>query len=123
MIGACGQSGDATVPHLHFSYFTASGAARNPMHALLGWLHRAEHRAGVRPSNGHGVPTPPMAELATPSVMHPRPETTTTGVVWAPATDVVAPGGGFDGDGVRGGSRCCSRPSRFSRRAGGRAPG
>ena len=95
VIGACGQSGDATVPHLHFSYFTASGAARNPMHALLGWLHRAEHRAGVRPSNGHGVPTPPMAELATPSVMHPRPETTTTGVVWASATYVVAPGGGF----------------------------
>ena len=96
VIGACGESGDATVPHLHFSYFTASGAARNPMHALLGWLHRAEHRAGVRPSNGHGVPTPPMAELATPPVMHPRPETTTTGVVWAPATYVVAPGGGFD---------------------------
>ena len=96
VIGACGQSGDATVPHLHFSYFTASGDARNPMHALLGWLHRAEHRAGVRPSNGHGVPTPPMAELATPSVMHPRPETTTTGVVWASATYVVAPGGGFD---------------------------
>ena len=40
VIGACGQSGDATVPHLHFSYFTASGDARNPMHALLGWLHR-----------------------------------------------------------------------------------
>jgi murein DD-endopeptidase MepM/ murein hydrolase activator NlpD len=95
VIGACGESGDATVPHLHFSYFTASGVARNPMHPLLGWLHRAEHRAGVRPSNGHGVPTPPMAELATPSVMHPRPETTTTSVVWAPATYVVAPGGGF----------------------------
>ena len=95
VIGACGQSGDATVPHLHFSYFTASGYARNPMHALLGWLHQAEHRAGVRPSNGHGVPTPPMAELATPAVLHPRPETTTTGVVWAPATYVVAPGGGF----------------------------
>jgi murein DD-endopeptidase MepM/ murein hydrolase activator NlpD len=93
VIGACGQSGDATVPHLHFSYFTASGAARNPMHMLLGWLHRAEHRAGVHPSNGHGVQTPPMAELATPAVLHPRP--TTTSVAWAPPTYVVAPGGTF----------------------------
>jgi murein DD-endopeptidase MepM/ murein hydrolase activator NlpD len=92
VIGACGQTGDATVPHLHFCYFTASGAARNPMHMLLGWLHRAEHRAGVHPSNGHGVPTPPMAELATPAAMHPRPAVTS--VVWAPATYVV-PGGRF----------------------------
>jgi murein DD-endopeptidase MepM/ murein hydrolase activator NlpD len=89
VFGACGQSGDATVPHLHFSYFTASGAARNPMHMLLGWLHRAEHRAGAHPSNGHGVPTPPMAELATPAVLHPRPAITS--VAWAPSTFVVAP--------------------------------
>ena len=93
VIGACGETGDATVPHLHFSYFTASGAARNPMHALLGWLHRAENRAGVHASNGHGVPTPPAAELATPPVMHPRPATTS--VTWAPATYVVAPPGRF----------------------------
>ena len=94
VIGACGESGDATVPHLHFSYFTANGMARNPMHALLGWLHRAEHRAGVHASNGHGVPTPPAAELATPPpVMHPRPATTS--VAWAPATYVVAAPGRF----------------------------
>ena len=90
VIGACGESGDATVPHLHFSYFTASGAARDPMHALLGWLHRDEHRAGVQPSNGHGVPTPPVAELATPPVMHPRPMITSA--AWASPTYVVAPG-------------------------------
>ena len=94
VIGACGETGDATVPHLHFSYFTANGTARNPMHALLGWLHRAERRAGVRASNGHGVPTPPAAELATPPEMHPRPMTTS--VAWAPPTYVVAPGGTLD---------------------------
>jgi hypothetical protein len=61
---------------------------------LLEWLHRAEHRAGVRPSNGHGVPTPPVAELATPPEMHPRP--VITSVAWAAPTYVVAPGGTFD---------------------------
>jgi murein DD-endopeptidase MepM/ murein hydrolase activator NlpD len=82
VIGACGETGDATVPHLHFSFFTARMDARNPMHALLGWLHQAEHRVGAKPSNGHGVPTPPDAELAVPPVMHPRPETATA--PWSP---------------------------------------
>lgn len=75
VIGACGETGDATVPHLHFSYFTAGMQARNPMHALIGWLHRAERRVGAKPSNGRGVPTPPTAELATPPAVHPRPDT------------------------------------------------
>jgi hypothetical protein len=92
VIGACGESGDATVPHLHFSFFTASLDARDPMHALIGWLHRAEHRAGMRPSNGHGVRTPPAAELATPPEMHPRPAmaaTRSAGLL--PATFAIAP--------------------------------
>ena len=88
VIGACGESGDATVPHLHFSFFTAGMDARNPMHPLLGWLHQAEHRAGVHPSNGHGVPTPPVAELAAPPEMHPRPAMVS--VPWAAPQFVVA---------------------------------
>ena len=76
------------MPHLHFSFFTAGMDARNPMHPLLGWLHRAEHRAGVHPSNGHGVPTPPVAELAAPPEMHPRPAMVSA--PWAAPRFIVA---------------------------------
>jgi murein DD-endopeptidase MepM/ murein hydrolase activator NlpD len=97
VIGACGETGDATVPHLHFSYFTAGMQARNPMHALIGWLHRAERRVGAKPSNGRGVPTPPTAELATPPEVHPLPATANAPlsapafVVGAPSSAVSAP--------------------------------
>jgi murein DD-endopeptidase MepM/ murein hydrolase activator NlpD len=89
VIGACGETGDATVPHLHFSFFTARMDARNPMHALIGWLHQAEHRVGAKRSNGRGVPTPPAAELAEPAVLHPRPETDTSAATSSPPPFVV----------------------------------
>ena len=44
VIGDCGASGDASVPHVHFSYFTADGEAVDPMKALVGWLGMAESR-------------------------------------------------------------------------------
>jgi len=91
VIGACGETGDATVPHLHFSYFTAGMQARNPMHALIGWLHQAERRVGAKPSNGHGVPTPPAAELATPPEVRPRPAMATDPMAVVPAFVVTAP--------------------------------
>jgi len=94
VIGACGETGDATIPHLHFSYFTAGMDARNPMRALIGWLHGAERRAGDKPSDGHGVPTPPVAELATPHVIHPRPAIAGAGAgeqLTAPAFAIAAP--------------------------------
>jgi murein DD-endopeptidase MepM/ murein hydrolase activator NlpD len=91
VIGACGETGDATVPHLHFSYFTAGMQARNPMHALIGWLHHAERRVGAKPSNGHGVPTPPAAELATPPEVRPRPAMATDPIAVVPAFVVTAP--------------------------------
>src|SRR3954452_20269167 len=94
VIGACGETGDATIPHLHFSYFTAGMDARNPMRALIGWLHGAERRAGDKPSDGHGVPTPPIAELSTPHVMHPRPAIAGAGAgeqLTAPAFAIAAP--------------------------------
>ncbi|HUL85035.1 MAG TPA: M23 family metallopeptidase [Actinomycetota bacterium] len=44
VIGYCGASGDASVPHVHFSYYTADGEAVDPMKALVGWLGMAESR-------------------------------------------------------------------------------
>jgi hypothetical protein len=53
----------------------------------------------MRPSNGHGVRTPPAAELATPPEMHPRPAmaaTRSAGLL--PATFSIAPtDGAVDG--------------------------
>jgi hypothetical protein len=43
-IGLCGASGDATVPHVHFALYDASGVARDPMALLVRWLHAAERR-------------------------------------------------------------------------------
>jgi murein DD-endopeptidase MepM/ murein hydrolase activator NlpD len=57
-IGRCGATGDATVSHLHFSLYTASGRARNPMRFLIDWLHDAERSSGLRPSTGNGVRLP-----------------------------------------------------------------
>jgi peptidase M23-like protein len=57
-IGRCGATGDATVSHLHFSHYSASGAALDPMHDLVRWLHEAERNNGVRASNGKGVDLP-----------------------------------------------------------------
>jgi murein DD-endopeptidase MepM/ murein hydrolase activator NlpD len=50
IIGICGSSGDATVPHLHFCKFSAAGVAQDPMGALVRWLHEAERRAGRKRS-------------------------------------------------------------------------
>ena len=47
VIGSCGASGDATVPHVHFGWYGPDGEARNPMNLLVGLLHTAERRAGV----------------------------------------------------------------------------
>ena len=44
VIGRCGTSGDATVPHVHFAFITADHRAHNPMKALVAWLRRAERR-------------------------------------------------------------------------------
>jgi murein DD-endopeptidase MepM/ murein hydrolase activator NlpD len=57
-IASCGATGDATVPHLHFSLFSAAGKAIDPMPWLVRWLHVAEDRSGVRRSTGKGVAAP-----------------------------------------------------------------
>ena len=48
VIGFCGNSGNAatTPPHVHFGWYV-NGKARNPMRALVTWLHSAERRVGV----------------------------------------------------------------------------
>jgi peptidase M23-like protein len=42
IIGRCGASGDATVPHVHFALFTAEHVAVDPMRALIFWLRGAQ---------------------------------------------------------------------------------
>ena len=42
IIGRCGASGDATVPHVHFALFTAEHVAVDPMRALISWLRGAQ---------------------------------------------------------------------------------
>ena len=46
VLGYCGNSGNAatTPPHVHFGWYQASGAAKNPMRSLVGWLKAAERR-------------------------------------------------------------------------------
>ncbi len=42
VIGRCGASGDATVPHVHFALFTAEHVAVDPMRALIFRLREAQ---------------------------------------------------------------------------------
>ena len=54
IIGRCGASGDATVPHVHFALFTAEHVAVDPMRALISWLRAAQKRLpGVRHHEAH----------------------------------------------------------------------
>ena len=42
VIGFCGDTGNATVPHVHFGRYGPDGAAVDPMRLLISWLQEAE---------------------------------------------------------------------------------
>jgi murein DD-endopeptidase MepM/ murein hydrolase activator NlpD len=69
IIGRCGATGDATVPHVHFGFETAQGTMLDPLHALRVTLRLAE--AGLyrvpRDRPEKPVPTPdPATALPAP---------------------------------------------------------
>jgi hypothetical protein len=47
IIGRCGSTGDATVPHLHICRFAPDGSAVDPMGDLVRWLRLSEHEIGA----------------------------------------------------------------------------
>jgi murein DD-endopeptidase MepM/ murein hydrolase activator NlpD len=65
IIGRCGATGDASVPHVHFCLFAGDGRAIDPMRTLIRRLHTAERRL---PKRQHREP---MADT-TPRVRSPR---------------------------------------------------
>jgi hypothetical protein len=42
VIGLCGDTGNATVAHVHFGWYGPDGEAIDPMRRLIGWLREAE---------------------------------------------------------------------------------
>jgi hypothetical protein len=42
VIGSCGDTGNATVAHVHFGWYGPDGEAIDPMRRLIGWLREAE---------------------------------------------------------------------------------
>ncbi|MGZ4131834.1 MAG: M23 family metallopeptidase [Actinomycetota bacterium] len=80
VIGRCGASGDASVPHVHFCFFSANHDAVDPMPTLIRLLREAEDRAGVRQDRpGKDVPALHRAEHA--ERPHALPTGTVTGTV------------------------------------------
>jgi murein DD-endopeptidase MepM/ murein hydrolase activator NlpD len=43
VIGYCGDTGNATVPHVHFGHYGPDGTAIDPMRSLVSWLRAAEN--------------------------------------------------------------------------------
>jgi murein DD-endopeptidase MepM/ murein hydrolase activator NlpD len=42
VIGFCGDTGNATAPHVHFGWYGPDGVAIDPMRRLISWLREAE---------------------------------------------------------------------------------
>ncbi|HEX5938660.1 MAG TPA: M23 family metallopeptidase [Actinomycetota bacterium] len=42
VIGYCGDTGNATVSHVHFGWYRPDGVAIDPMRRMVSWLHEAE---------------------------------------------------------------------------------
>jgi murein DD-endopeptidase MepM/ murein hydrolase activator NlpD len=68
IIGRCGASGDATVPHVHFALFTAEHVAVDPMRALIFWLRGAQKSL---PGMRHQPERRPVPALLLPAPREP----------------------------------------------------
>jgi Peptidase family M23 len=68
VIGRCGASGDATVPHVHFALFTAEHVAVDPMRASISWLRAAERSL---PGMRHHTERRPVPALILPMPREP----------------------------------------------------
>lgn len=42
VIGFCGDTGNATIAHVHFGWYGSDGVAIDPMRRLIGWLRESE---------------------------------------------------------------------------------
>ena len=90
ILGRCGSSGDASVPHLHFCLFTSDGTAVDPMPRLVRWLRFAERRIGANASpQQHPAIDTTSAEDVTPHLE--RPSTTSTLTVGVKGMRAPAP--------------------------------
>jgi hypothetical protein len=69
IIGRCGASGDATIPHVHFALFTAEHVAVDPMRALIFWLRGAQK--GLPGMRHHTERRPVPAALILPTPREP----------------------------------------------------
>jgi hypothetical protein len=78
VIGYCGASGDASVPHVHFSYVTPAGESIDPMPFLRGWLHKAERDIPRRVRDRVRVDEPPAPDTwalpLDPAFLPPEPD-------------------------------------------------
>lgn len=98
VIGRCGATGDATVPHVHFSFYDAGDVAHDPMKMLVGLLHQAEHRAtGKRSKPNLTAHLPKGLILETdPPAASASPATETPAVVYQAGVGVSDPASLWD---------------------------
>ena len=65
VIGYCGETGNATVPHVHFGHYGPDGEAIDPMGSLVSWLREAESDLGDL-LGGASIRTPGTTTTSTP---------------------------------------------------------
>ena len=66
VIGYCGSTGNATVPHVHFGHYGPDGEAIDPMASLVSWLREAEGDLGDLPLVGTSTQVPRSTTVSEP---------------------------------------------------------